>query len=258
MKKTIHALLAVLCLITGRTSSAENVSPPVPTEVRRSQAPPGTNSNAGRGLGLEQAETPMGKDGSGLGLAGDYQPELLVQNGYKATWSPGSDRLAFGKEGGGIAMLDLHTRRVTELTREGKDPAWSPDGRYIAYVTEPGTEYVSEVIWLVPASGGQPVRMGNGGLPAWSKDSGQVYFHDRRSNQVLAVRVDAPDQEPAVFFAKPQSWQGYQGQNKHQHFRLFQGNNLHYLNIQGNYLQRLPKLASQSPHKARGIQKLKR
>lgn len=133
MKETIHALLTILFTITGLAVSAENNSPPMPTNVRLIQATPGTNSNDGRGSGLEPAGTPMGKDGSGLGLAGEYQPELLVQNGYKATWSPVSDRLAFGKEGGGIAILDLHTRRVTDLTREGKDPAWSPDGQWLAF-----------------------------------------------------------------------------------------------------------------------------
>jgi len=201
MKKSIAASLAVLCLVTGQALSAENVLPAVPTQVRLIQTPPEAGSND-----VRRAETPTGKDGDRLGLTGDFQPELLVQNGFKATWSPGSDRLAFGKEGGGIAILDLHTRRVTELTREGKDPAWSPDGRYIAYVTEPGPGYYLEEVWLVPAAGGEPARMGNGGLPAWSKDSGQVYFHHRGSNQVFAVRVDAPDQAPAVFFAKPRSW----------------------------------------------------
>jgi thiol-disulfide isomerase/thioredoxin len=154
---------------------------------------------------LGQAREPIGKDG-GLGLTGDFQPELLVENGYKATWSPGSDRLAFGKEGGGIAILDLHTRRITELTRQGKDPAWSPDGQFVAYVTEPSPGYDMEEVWLVPAAGGEPARIGNGGLPAWSKDSGQVYLHNRRSNQVLAVRVDMADRKPAVFFANPWSW----------------------------------------------------
>lgn len=195
MKTSLHpalpALLTVLCLATAPAMGGELERP-----VASVQA-------TGEG-GAESSRPP--RPGHELGLVGEIKPELLVRNGYKATWSPESDRLAFGREEGGIAILELSTRQIKHLTAQGKDPAWSPDGRYLAYVTEPGAEYVSEVTWLLPVAGGTPTRLGNGGLPAWSQDSQQVYFHDRQAGQIVAAQIAAPDKVPVTCFRHPRSW----------------------------------------------------
>ncbi len=139
-------------------------------------------------------------------LGCDFPAQLLQPDAWKASWSPDSQRIAFGKQGGGIAVLDLQTHITTDLTSKGQDPAWSPDGKFIAYVTVGGKAYVSEEIWVLPAAGGEPVRIGKGGFPSWSADSAQVLFHSRERNQILSVRVATPDEPPVVSFEKPLSW----------------------------------------------------
>ena len=67
-------------------------------------------------------------------LGCDYPTELLQSAAWKATWSPDNKRIAFAKQSGGIAVLDLASSHVTDLVPQGQDPAWSPDGKYIAWV----------------------------------------------------------------------------------------------------------------------------
>ena len=61
------------------------------------------------------------------------------------------------------------------MTSDGQDnvqPAWSPDGRYIAYhsIRRGG-------LWLVPALGGPPRQISEyGSAPAWSPDGGRIAF----------------------------------------------------------------------------------
>jgi DNA-binding winged helix-turn-helix (wHTH) protein/Tol biopolymer transport system component len=79
---------------------------------------------------------------------GSYEPVTPVNDEEGApTWSPGSDQIAFGgmlkpteRTAGGLAIhiLNLQTRQVSQvLMSEGLWTArWSPDGRYIAALTE--------------------------------------------------------------------------------------------------------------------------
>ena len=53
-------------------------------------------------------------------------------------------------------MLELESGQVTDLRPESKDPAWSPDGKFIAYVGGKGVRgesSSSEEVWIIPAKG---------------------------------------------------------------------------------------------------------
>ena len=59
------------------------------------------------------------------------------KNNY-AAFSPNGDQIAFcsDRDGGGIYLMGSTGESVRRLTKTGYNPAWSPDGKKIAYATE--------------------------------------------------------------------------------------------------------------------------
>src|ERR1700675_3389825 len=106
--------------------------------------------------------------------------------------SPDSKRLAFS------AMTHLYTmdlphgqpQRLTSGNGHEFQPAWSPDGQFIAYVT-----WSSEggQLWKVAAGGGTPVQLSKSlavySNPAWSPDG----------SKIVALRGNAYDRENSEF-----------------------------------------------------------
>jgi Tol biopolymer transport system component len=103
--------------------------------------------------------------------------------------------------------LNLDSGETTDLTSSGKDPAWSPDGRLIAYVNEVSfNDYRSEEVWLIESVEGYPRKFADGGFPSWSADGKTLFVHSRKDRKILAMGVDKPDAQSEVFFDRPQSW----------------------------------------------------
>jgi Tol biopolymer transport system component len=107
--------------------------------------------------------------------------QLTTRNGLDLhpSFSPQGDAIAYANERTG--SFEIYVRASsgaatdTALTSDGAQnvqPAWSPDGRYIAYHS-----YSRGGIWIVPARGGiarQLVRRGS--RPAWSPDGTAIAF----------------------------------------------------------------------------------
>lgn len=139
-------------------------------------------------------------------LGSECPASLVVPAGWKVSFAPDNQHIAFGKIGGGIAVLDYASGRSVDLVPTGKDPAWSPDGRSIAYVTDGSEAYYSEEVWVVSTNGGQSMKVGKGGFPSWSADSTRAYFQSRDRNEILAVRVGESKAQPTVFFPECPAW----------------------------------------------------
>ena len=134
--------------------------------------------------------------------------ELMVTNGWKASWSPGGRQLVYGKgEGAGLERLNLNTRQTTALLANGKDAAWSPDGRTIAFVREESfNNFLTEHVWVADADGKNAQPLITGGFPSWSRDGKKLFVHSRQKNQVLELDPKHLTAAPVIFFSNTTAW----------------------------------------------------
>jgi eukaryotic-like serine/threonine-protein kinase len=126
-------------------------------------------------------------------------PTLLLPDADDPAIDAAGGRIAFVRsERIAIANLASPTE-VTVLTREDdglwnhRDPAWSPDGRMIAYAAQRG-------LWVVPAAGGRarPLTTDEEAdeEPVWSSDGRFVYFKSHREGSEAVWRVAASGGTP--------------------------------------------------------------
>jgi Tol biopolymer transport system component/DNA-binding winged helix-turn-helix (wHTH) protein len=112
-------------------------------------------------------------------------------NGFPS-FSPDGGSLAFASDRTG--QLEVYVRplapgaREVQVTGDGAgnvQPAWSPDGRLLAYhAMTPGG------VWVVPALGGTPRRLTTfGSRPVWSPDGTQIAFQSHSLADLPAIPV---------------------------------------------------------------------
>jgi len=109
-----------------------------------------------------------------------------------------------------------------------RDPAWSPDGRWIAYFSDATGEYE---LYLVQSDGREPARQvtKDGAAfrydPTWSPDakhivfsdkSGAIYLHTVEGATTKQVDIDPWSQHPRVSWSHDSSWLTYSkaGENR--------------------------------------------
>jgi dipeptidyl aminopeptidase/acylaminoacyl peptidase len=88
-----------------------------------------------------------------------------------------------------ISRRDGKTRQITRGDWDDADPAWSPDSRQLAFVSNRSRDADYRLLeidlWVVPATGGKPHKLptprGPVGCPAWSPNGRSIAYlgHDR-------------------------------------------------------------------------------
>jgi len=154
--------------------------------------------------------------------AGFYQrmaikASRIVPSAYgRASWSPDGRQLAYGRQSNqpwgrqqpkvlraagpavagpcGIEILDTESGKTRLLVGFGRDPVWSPDGKYIAFVRDwdERIREFKEELWIVPAAGGKPRRLASGTYPSWTHDAGKLFFYSPTDSTLYSIRVDDP------------------------------------------------------------------
>jgi hypothetical protein len=113
-------------------------------------------------------------------------------------WSPDGARLAVGfhRSRSSLVVYDVAGETRSEIA-QGVDPAWSPDGRQIAY------SHRTDGVHVVSPDGGGDRRIGPGRRPAWSPDSARLAYE--RHGSVFLAGSDGTD-ELLVTSGESPSW----------------------------------------------------
>ncbi len=124
---------------------------------------------------------------------------LLVSDAhdyYEGILSPDGRTLAYQRDDGGTNQADVLARAVTGDTIDypvaatefiEAQPRFSPDGKWIAYVTDASGR--SEVVVRpFPGPGGRvQVSAGGGAEPVWSRDGRRIFYRDGRHMVAASV-----------------------------------------------------------------------
>ncbi len=129
-----------------------------------------------------------------------------------AAWSPKKDEIVYSSADT-LYLRDLAAERPRFLLRAANphSPAWSPDGKWIAYVSgNPQWPTIANLapssIWVAPAAGGTPVRITPDRplhtSPVWMPDSRSLLYvsDEDGGNDVYWVRLGrsgTPESAPA-------------------------------------------------------------
>lgn len=190
----IGLLIAAVLVVAYRFAMDSRQTSPLPLPANFNQL---TNSP---GIEWFPSLSPEGQwivfAGDGAGNRDIYLQRVTGQTAINLTvdsaddddqpaFSPDGERIAFrsSRDGGGIFVMGRTGEDVRRVTREGFNPAWSPDGAQLVYATlprelRPGNSEGMSELWVVSATGGEATRLyeGDATLPQWSPRGLRIAF----------------------------------------------------------------------------------
>ncbi len=107
---------------------------------------------------------------------------------YPKQWTADDQLLGYdGRDVVAVSVRDGSVRPLVATPANEREPALSPDGRWLAY--ESDASGINEIHVQAYPGGGerQPVSRGGGFDPVWARDGSELHF--RRGNSILAVAV---------------------------------------------------------------------
>jgi len=174
------------------TDLARRVTSRLTPEVEQADFP--SWSPDGRQISYGAAGQLYIRDSTGTG-----QRELMASRGTMSHWSPDAKSLVFVDEStttpliGSLRLVPTTGDHKPRLYLEGRfaQPMFSPDGRWMAYISEESGR--SEVyVQPVPAGHGKWQISARGGTqPIWRRD-GKELFYRSADNKIMAVPVTLP------------------------------------------------------------------
>jgi len=115
------------------------------------------------------------------------------------TAAPGGDEIAYLSDSGGHSNIWVTSPQgpARQITFED-DPAvavgvpiWSPEGRWIAFVSSKGNDRFAFGVWLVRPDGSELHQLVSRGLgAAWSPDGEEIYYVETASSVMKKVSVN--------------------------------------------------------------------
>lgn len=145
---------------------------------------------------------------------GEANPTNLTEGSLvhdvQGVFSPDGGSIAFrsDRDGGGIFLMDTAGRSVRRIADMGYHPAWSPDGREIAYgvddFDEPGSRtIVPSELWRVDVATGEKRFVTNSDAvqPRWSPTGSRIAFWGINSagqRDVYTVPADGGEVVPVT------------------------------------------------------------
>ena len=149
-------------------------------------------------------------DGSELRIEVDSD---LFEKGTKYTApnvSPDGKRLIFDLMSGSnneynqsrmiVLDIDGDSKGHLEDLDYGKSPRWSPDGRRITFAVHEGNPKGFEPgVWVMNADGSNPVRVGDGAWPHWTRDGRSLITKNYNASGVYLMKIDIDTQQETPF-----------------------------------------------------------